>query len=194
MRCAGSGVLGLLLTAAAWAQAGMIAGPGTRGASLHGQPLLAGTVVLPGETVTTSPGGVLVLASTGASGGILQLDGGAAATIAGDGAVHIHQGNALVAGPLAIVIPQGATFRPATTSANLVVNVTPTASRVGAISGQVSSYGPRQPAAELHAGQAVAVTGGSGAPPRARPIGFATLARPDPAAAMPRSIAASPSG
>ncbi|MGH9479211.1 MAG: hypothetical protein ACRD1A_08275 [Terriglobales bacterium] len=176
-------------------QAGLIAGPGTRGAFLHGEPLLAGTVVLAGETVNTAAGGVLVLASSSASGGIIQLAGGATATVGADGAVTLHQGNALVAGPLAVVTPQGQRFRPTSSQAVLVVNVAPGGSRVGAISGQISTYAGGQPPMVLHAGEAVAVTGGGGTgPPLVQPVGLATLSRPDPVAAMPRSISASPSG
>ncbi len=52
---------------------GFIAGSNTQGAVMNGQPLLSGTAVLPGDSVTTLSGGTATLVSTGTNGGVVQL-------------------------------------------------------------------------------------------------------------------------
>lgn len=189
----------LMLAAGLAAQSyGFLAGPGTRGAWLDGAPLLPGTAVLPGETVTTAPGGVLVLASSGPGGGVLEITGGGAATVRPGGALgpalQLEQGNALVVGRVPVVTAQGETIAPLSPASSFVLNAVPQRTSVGVLTGSVQALfasGPPQPGNVLNPGQALAFT--PGAATGFTRIRMADLTVPPPTAGMPQVIPASQS-
>lgn len=190
--------LGLALGAAGLsAQTGQgyayFVGPGTQGAFLNGAPLLPGTAILPGETVTTGAGGVVVLTPTQGAGGVIELTGNAAATLDPTGGqLHIGGGDALVMGDVSVVTPQGQVFTPQNGS-RFVVNVANHQSEVGVLTGSVSAYTPGSPQPTVvGAGNAVQVSDGGGQVQLNR-IQLSQLTRPDPNAALPKTIPASQS-
>lgn len=127
------------------------AGPGTHDATLNGAPLLPGTAILQGETVQTSPGGVVVMAPTHGSGGVLELSGNSSATVhtgnvsnaVGTDQLMVSKGNAVVTGGIAVVTPQGQTFQPANDTTSYVVNADGQQTSMGVISGSVNTLQPR---------------------------------------------------
>ncbi len=169
------------------------AGPGTQGAFLNGAPLLPGTAILPGETVTTAGGGVVVLTPTGGGGGVVELTGNAAATVgANGGPLQIGGGDALVMGNVSVVTPQGQVFTPQSAS-SYVVNIAPSHSEMGVLTGAVNTYTPGTPQpAVLGAGNAVQFSDVGGQVQTNR-LQLAQLTRPNPNAAVPTSIPASQS-
>jgi hypothetical protein len=184
--------------ALAWAAAGaqappaaFLAAPATRGAFLNGQPLLPGTAILPGETVTTNAGGVLVLTPT-AGGGAVELAARTTATVTrtAGGGLELGRGNALVVGPVHLLTPQGERLVPLSTRTSYLVNAAPGATRVGVLAGGLDTLAPglnplRRP--PLAPGRALEILGGTaGAAPRLRPIALNRVQRPPPNAAMPR--------
>lgn len=192
--------LGLALGAAGLgAQAGgnqgyaYFVGPGTQGAFLNGAPLLPGTAILPGETVTTGAGGVVVLTPTGGAGGVVELTGNAAATLDPTGGqLHIGGGDALVMGDVSVVTPQGQVFTPQNGS-SYVVNIANHQSEMGVLTGSVNTYTPGSPQPTVvGAGNAVQVSDG-GSQVQLNRIQLSQLTRPDPNAALPKTIPASQS-
>lgn len=189
-----AGVLWLAAGCAAQTPSGtaFLAAPGTREAFLNGYPLLAGTAVLPGETVTTGSGGVAVLTPTGGGGGAVELTGNASATVAPPIAGHpgaplsLTQGDALIYGQVSVLTPQGATLLPQTGSTSYVVNVATGQSSLGVLNGSVQT---------LHAAGDVSVAQGQARSWKTggqmRTIPMAQLTRPKPDSALQKLVPAS---
>ncbi|HXE31161.1 MAG TPA: hypothetical protein VN515_05115 [Terriglobales bacterium] len=182
------------------------AGPGTHGATLNGQPLLPGTAILQGETVTTGAGGVVVMAPTHGAGGVLELTGNASATVQ-SGSVQgnssdqlmVKSGNAMVMGNVSVVTPQGQTFRSATAGTSYVINATAAQSSMGVLTGAVNTYNPRNspsvtqpPATTIPAGDAIQVAA-NGGQIQINSIKMAQVNKPAPNAAVPQTVTASQS-
>lgn len=182
------------------------AGPGTHGATLNGQPLLPGTAILQGETVTTGAGGVVVMAPTHGAGGVLELTGNASATVQ-SGSVQggssdqlvVKTGNAMVMGNVSVVTPQGETFRPATANTSFVINANTTQSSMGVLTGAVNTFNSRLAASisqnqtnTIPAGNAIQV-GTNGGQIQINNIKLAQVNKPAPNAAVPQTATASQS-
>jgi hypothetical protein len=172
--------------------------PTTRGAFLNGQPLLPGTAILPGETVTTNVGGVVVLTPT-SGGGAIELAGGASATVSPvpGGGLALGGGSALVVGPIQVTTPQGERLEPLTSGTSYVVNAAPARTRVGVLAGRLSTISPGRNAAPpqpLVPGHALEISGGAGgALVRLQAIAMNQVRQPPPDAAMPKVVTASQS-
>lgn len=170
------------------------AGPATHDASLNGEPLLPGTAILPGETVTTSAGGVVVLTSTGGAGGALELTGNASATVGSSpNQLILHQGDALVAGSVSVATPQGEIIAAVNGGTSFVVNAGGGQSSVGVLTGAVNTLGPGGQNARLGAGEAAQVAFGRNGQFQFNRIRMAQVTLPSPAAGMPQTIPASQS-
>ncbi len=174
------------------------ASPTTRGAFLHGLPLLPGTAILPGETVTSDAGGVVVLTPTGGGGGAIELAGDSSATVAraAGGGLELGRGTALVAGLIALLTPQGERLEPLTAGTSYVVNAAARQSRVGVLAGRLNTIAPGLTPARLQPlapGHAVEITGGGGGPMQLRSITMQGVQQPARDSAMPKVAVASQS-
>ena len=174
------------------------ASPTTHGAFLNGQPLLPGTAILPGETVTTDADGVVVLTPVGGTGGAIELASGTSATVArfAGGGLTLNQGDALVVGPIALRTPQGERLEPVSAGTSYVVNAAPQETRVGVLAGRLNTIAPGLNAARLQPlapGHALAIAGGGTLPMRFHAIAMNGVRQPPRDAAMPRVAVASQS-
>lgn len=176
--------------------------PGTRDAMLNGQPLLPGTAVLAGETITTSRGGVVVLTPTHGAGGAILVTGNASVTVrpgavgaGGTDQLQINQGNARITGAVTVMTPQGQVFTPAGAGASYVVNTSLAQSSMGVLTGNVATFNPgvsSAPALSVAAGQAIEVATINGQI-RFRSIDFTRVHQPSASDSVPQTVAASQS-
>lgn len=123
-------------------------GPGTTGAMLNGAPLLPGTTVLSGETISTGPGGLVVMAPTHGSGGVLELTQNTIAQVRpGDlvsstDELEIKSGSASILGAVTVQNPQGQIFQPSTVGTRYIVNASQAQSSMGVVAGAVTTINP----------------------------------------------------
>ncbi len=184
-------------------QNAFFAGPGTHGALLNGAPLLPGTAVMAGETVTTSPGGVAVLAPTHGSGGVLELTANAVATVRpgmltggmGTDQLNVAHGDIMATGNVSVNTPQGQTFHSVNSNTSYMLNVNPQKSSMGVLQGSVATFNANQPSAAttVPAGNAVQVDTSANGQAQLSNIRLNQVTKPAVSAAMPQTITASQS-
>lgn len=198
----------VLATPGAQAQVGepnaFFAGPGTHGALLNGAPLLPGTAVMAGETVTTSAGGVAVLAPTHGSGGVLELTAKAVATVhpgvltgaAAADQLNVVRGDIMATGNVSLSTPQGQTFHSVAAGTSYMLNVDQQKSSMGVLTGSVATSNanqPSAPAATVAAGSAVQVDIGQNGQAKLSNIKLNQITKPAVNAAVPQTVTASTS-
>lgn len=195
--------LGLGLTATAWAQASgpsFMIGVGTVNATLNAKPVLPGTAVLPGDSVATAPGGVVVMTPSG-GGGVVLMNGNSSAVLPQNTTnLQIQQGNALVAGNITVTTLQGTEFKPATgTQTTYVVNAGVAQSSMGVVTGSVSTLKPvvnnqpPPPPLVVPAGDAINVSTGANGLVQTANIKLNQVQRPNASDATPKQTPASQS-
>jgi hypothetical protein len=192
------------LHAQAGEQNAFFAGPGTHGALLNGAPLLPGTAVMAGETITTGPGGVAILAPTHGSGGVLELTANAIATVhtgilnsaVATDQLNVSRGDVMATGNVSVNTPQGQTFHATNSNTTYMLNVDQEKSSMGVLRGSVATFNATQPseATTVPAGNAVQVNTSMNGQAQLSNIKMNQVTKPAVSAAVPQTVTASQSG